>query len=190
MASLTNDAVNAGTLLNTNFSNTFSDITDVSVNDISNNINSYYNELTGLEGAETTAELVKTLEDTIDDLEQEKEKNIKEADFYTGSTLKNINYIEAFKGIFLALLVVLLILVLQAMGIIESVTVVIVLIVITITVSIIYSISYLITGISLSDRLPNVFNYDFTKTNKIKNNESFQPYYKETNCAELKMKAE
>ena len=45
------------------------------------------------------------------------------------NSLKNINYIEAFKGIFLALLVILFILVLQAMGIIESVTVVIVLIV-------------------------------------------------------------
>ena len=65
-----------------------------------------------------------------------------------------------------------------------------ILMVVAITVSIIYSVSFLVMGFSLSDRLPYVFNADFTKTNKIKNNEAFQPYYKETNCAELHMKAE
>jgi len=190
MASLTDDAVNAGTLLNTNLSTSFGTNTNISVDDISSNISSYYDGVSGLEGAETTSELVSNLEDTIDDLEQEQQKNIKEADFYTGSTSKNIQYIEAFKGFFFGLLVILFILVLQAMGIIENVTVVIVLMVVVITISIIYSVSFLVMGFSLSDRLPNVFNADFTKTKKIKNNEAFQPYYKETNCAELHMKAE
>ena len=58
MASLTDDAVNAGTLLNTNFSSSFGTNTEISVNDISSNI--YYTVLNLYYDTEYYAYRIKT----------------------------------------------------------------------------------------------------------------------------------